>query len=175
MNETTMYGAVTMCSALPMTRGEYNAFRGWTMPPDEQPDEPGYLRSLDEDPSYSTWTPKHIFDRYYKRLLDGVPYGVAMDLLLSRKATEIHHTSWGEGEFVILVDSSKIQSAMGYGFGEYMGEPSFLGSLCKHTNKKELILGWTPTYTEMTQGAWIVHTKLEVENEITQRLNKLTT
>lgn len=175
MSETTLYGAASVCSAVPMTRGEYNAYRGWSMPPDEQPDEPGYLRSLAEDPSYATWTPKHIFDKSFKSLSDGVSYGVAVDLLLSQKGTEIRHTSWHPQEFVMLVDSSKIQSAMGYGFGEYIGEPAFLGSLCKHTSNNELILGWTPTYLEMIKGAWIVRTKFEIEIKITQIQNKCTT
>lgn len=34
---------VRLVDAQPMTRGEYNTLRGWTLPADEDPKDPGYL------------------------------------------------------------------------------------------------------------------------------------
>lgn len=53
--------------ATPMNRGDYNDFRGWSMPPDENGEDPGYLvvynaGTADE---YVSWSPKHIFDEGY--------------------------------------------------------------------------------------------------------------
>lgn len=53
--------------ATPMNRGDYNHARGWSMPPDENGEDPGYLivynaGTADE---YVSWSPKHIFDEGY--------------------------------------------------------------------------------------------------------------
>lgn len=54
-------------NATPMNRGDYNHFRGWAMPPDENGEDPGYLvvynaGTADE---YVSWSPKRIFDEGY--------------------------------------------------------------------------------------------------------------
>lgn len=54
-----------------MTRGEYNEFRGWTTPEDENPEDAGYLiEYLDggkpnhpDHEGYISWSPKDVFDR----------------------------------------------------------------------------------------------------------------
>ena len=56
-----------------MTRGEYNEFRGWTTPEDENPNDAGYLvEYLDggtanhpDFENYISWSPKEVFDRNY--------------------------------------------------------------------------------------------------------------
>lgn len=37
------YLSVSVVNATPMTRQEYNTFRGWTVPSDENPEDEGYL------------------------------------------------------------------------------------------------------------------------------------
>lgn len=53
--------------ATPMSRGEYNDFRGWAMPPDENGEDPGYLVVYNSGTTdeYVSWSPKHIFDEGY--------------------------------------------------------------------------------------------------------------
>lgn len=64
------YGCHKEVHVLPMTRGEYNNVRGWTIPEDENPDDAGYLvvynrGTYDE---YVSWSPKHVFDDGYHPL-----------------------------------------------------------------------------------------------------------
>lgn len=49
--------------AKPMTRGEYNEYRGWTIPADENPADEGYLVKYSD--SYESWSPKEAFDEAY--------------------------------------------------------------------------------------------------------------
>jgi hypothetical protein len=49
--------------AKPMTRGEYNKYRGWQIPADENPDDEGYL--VKHSDSYESWSPKEVFDEAY--------------------------------------------------------------------------------------------------------------
>ena len=53
--------------ATPMSRGEYNDFRGWGMTPDENGEDPGYLVVYNSGTTdeYVSWSPKHIFDEGY--------------------------------------------------------------------------------------------------------------
>ncbi len=56
--------------ATPMTRGVYNAYRGWAMPVGEVAEEPGYLvvYNLGTPDHYESWSPKRIFDTGYVEL-----------------------------------------------------------------------------------------------------------
>ena len=52
--------------AKPMTRGEYNKFRGWTIPKDENPADEGYLVKYSDD--YISWSPKDAFEEAYSEI-----------------------------------------------------------------------------------------------------------
>jgi hypothetical protein len=60
-------------NAKPMTRQEYNEFRGWTLPSNEEGADEGYLveytdggqpNTLDYA-GYVSWSPKAVFERGY--------------------------------------------------------------------------------------------------------------
>lgn len=72
------YIGTKLIEAKPMTRGEYNQYRGWTIPPDENPDDPGYLVKYSD--SYESWSPKDVFDSAYLQVDDNkdLPSGVSI-------------------------------------------------------------------------------------------------
>ncbi len=72
------YIGTKLIEAKPMTRGEYNEYRGWTIPPDENPDDPGYLVKYSD--SYESWSPKDVFDSAYIQVDDNkeLPSGVSI-------------------------------------------------------------------------------------------------
>ena len=49
--------------AKPMTRGDYNKYRGWQIPADENPADEGYLVKYSD--SYESWSPKVAFNEAY--------------------------------------------------------------------------------------------------------------
>ncbi len=52
-----------------MNRGEYNLYRGWENPKNENPEDEGYLiRYLD---GYISWSPKKQFDEEYREYNSG--------------------------------------------------------------------------------------------------------
>lgn len=55
------YLRVHLVQAEPMTRGEYNKFRGWEIPANENPDDPGYLVVYPD--GYRSWCPKASFEK----------------------------------------------------------------------------------------------------------------
>lgn len=65
--------------ASPMTRGEYNAYRGWVLVEGEAPNDAGYLVEYDptvpnspaNDPrhaGYISWSPKDVFEATYSEI-----------------------------------------------------------------------------------------------------------
>ena len=58
------YVGVKLIEAKPMTRGDYNKYRGWIIPEDENPNDEGYLVKYSDD--YVSWSPKGVFDEAYR-------------------------------------------------------------------------------------------------------------
>jgi hypothetical protein len=67
------YIGTKVVNARPMSRGDYVAFRGWTVPANEDPADAGYLveytdkldGNVDGFAGYITWSPGDVFERAY--------------------------------------------------------------------------------------------------------------
>lgn len=72
------YIGCKLIEAEPMTRGDYNAYRGWSIPADEDPHDEGYL-TKDSD-AHISWLPQNIFEKAYMQLDDNpeLPSGVSI-------------------------------------------------------------------------------------------------
>lgn len=63
-------------NAIPMNRQEYNDFRGWKLPEDENGEDEGYLieyvdggrANTPQYNGYVSWSPKDVFERAYKSI-----------------------------------------------------------------------------------------------------------
>lgn len=69
------YIGIKKIKAEPMTRGDYNKFRGCNIPENENPNDNGYIVKYSDD--YISWSPKSVFEEAYdeignKPLLDTV-------------------------------------------------------------------------------------------------------
>ena len=54
--------------AEPMTRGDYNDFKGWNIPAGENPSDEGYKVKYDDN--YVSWSPKQAFEEAYSKIGD---------------------------------------------------------------------------------------------------------
>lgn len=68
MSELTKFKCHKEVHARPMSRGDYNKYRGWTIPENENPLDDGYLVIYAKDSAdhYESWSPKKQFDDGYK-------------------------------------------------------------------------------------------------------------
>lgn len=81
MTPSTLYEGTKRLHATPMTRGEYNAYRGWENPAGENPSDSGYLvEYLDggkandsRHAGYISWSPADVFERTYKPVVTTLP------------------------------------------------------------------------------------------------------
>ncbi|RZO83020.1 MAG: DUF2829 domain-containing protein [Oceanococcus sp.] len=97
-----------LVSAKPMNRAEYNEYRGWELPADENGADEGYLvEYLDggepnhpDHEGYISWSPKPQFDNAYRQTT-GMTFGLALEAL--RKGHKVARTGWnGKGMWIVL-------------------------------------------------------------------------
>lgn len=68
------YVGTKYLSAKPMTRGEYNDYRGWELPVGEQASDEGYLVEYEiggaandsRHANYISWSPRDVFESTYQ-------------------------------------------------------------------------------------------------------------
>lgn len=103
------YIGTKIINAKPMTRGDYNALRGWTVPADENPDDAGYLLEyLDGGKAnvpgftgYVSWSPEDVFVRAYHPTF-AMSFGDAIVALKAGK--KVARAGWnGKGMTLQLV------------------------------------------------------------------------
>ena len=106
-----------MINAVPMTRAEYNDFRGWQLPEDENGEDAGYLveyldggkPNTSQYAGYVSWSPKEQFDKAY-RPTDGMTFGLALEALQQGK--RVARTGWnGVGLWLEYIQASGVDLA----------------------------------------------------------------
>lgn len=145
---------------LPMTRAAYNEYRGWTLPADEDGSDEGYLvEYLDggepnhpDHAGYISWSPKAQADAAY-RPVTAMTFGDALIMLKAGK--RVARAGWnGKGQFVFMIQGSNdIAKLHGYGFGEYLGEPTFRDALFLRTVDNQLV-PWTVSQSDALAEDW---------------------
>lgn len=91
------YVGTKFIEATPMNRGDYNKYRGWIIPADENPADEGYLVKYSD--GYESWSPKKQFEEAYKDCA-GMTFGIALELL--KKGVKVAREGWnGKGMFIV--------------------------------------------------------------------------
>lgn len=102
-----------LVKAIPMTRLEYNAYRGWELPEDEVGSDAGYLVEYQDGGTanhadhvgYISWSPASVFIKSYFDTSEGVDFGAAIALL--KLGHKVARAGWnGKGMFLFLVQGS---------------------------------------------------------------------
>lgn len=102
------YIGTKVINAKPMTRLEYNQFRGWELPADENGADEGYLveyidggaANTAQYAGYVSWSPKAVFERAY-RLTQGMTFGEAVEAM--KAGQKVARTGWnGKGMWIGL-------------------------------------------------------------------------
>ena len=97
------YIGTKMIEAGEMNRGDYNEYRGWTAPADENPEDEGYLVRYSD--GYESWSPKKQFEEAYREC-NCMTFGIALELL--KKGFRVAREGWnGKGMFLLYVPSEK--------------------------------------------------------------------
>lgn len=156
----TFYGTKEI-KAQPMTRGDYNVYRGWQTPANENPSDEGYLVEYVDSPNsnhpdhdgYISWSPKAVFENAYQQS-GGLSFGHA--LFAYQQGRRIAREGWnGKGQFVYMVPAKNYpaQTAAAY---HYFGDMVPYGSYAALKNAQDEVVPWTPSQGDLSAHDWIV-------------------
>lgn len=91
------YIGTKIIKAKPMTRGEYNYYRGWNTPENENPEDNGYL--VEYSDGYQSWSPEKQFKDAYREC-DNMTFGLAIEAM--KHGLKVARSGWnGKGMFVV--------------------------------------------------------------------------
>lgn len=139
--------------ARPMTLGEYNSYRGWPMPDDEDPNAVGYLIEYQDGgkpnhadhKGYISWSPQSQFDKAYLET-DGMTFSMALDA--TRLGYSITRSGWnGAGMWVNLHRSKNPVVLPNYVLNYPEGSKAYPGG-CR--------VAWAPSQTDMVADDWSI-------------------
>jgi hypothetical protein len=147
----------------PMTRGEYNDFRGWTVPDNENPEDEGYLvEYLDggkpNTPHYAgyvSWSPKAQADAAY-RPTEGLTFGLAIEAL--KKGLRVARAGWnGKGMFVYFVPAASYPVQTGAAKAHF-GEGSMVpyNAYLALKGVDDTVSTWVPSVTDCLADDWAI-------------------
>lgn len=168
------YIGTKLIDARPMNRAEYNAYRGWTLPADENGADTGYLvEYLDggqaNDPrhlGYISWSPTAVFERAY-RPVNGMTFGLAIEALKAGK--RVARAGWnGKGMWLSLsCDGTREVPAEGFWsphnaeFARQNGGsakvlPCITMKTVDSTGREAILMGWLASQTDMLSEDWSI-------------------
>jgi hypothetical protein len=145
----------------PMTRGEYNAFRGWELPADENGADDGYLveyrdggkPNTPQYAGYVSWSPKAQADATYRPTED-MSFGLAVEALKIGK--RVARAGWnGKGQFVYLVPPASYPVQTGAAkahFGEGSMVPYNAYMALKGVD--DTVSTWVPSVNDTLADDW---------------------
>ena len=172
MNEIIMkqHIGVKLINAMPMTRAEYNTFRGWQLPGDENGDDEGFLveyvdggkANTEQFKGYVSWSPKDVFERAY-RPVSGISFGLAIEAM--KQGARVARTGWnGKGMWLSLsCDGTREVAAENFWSPhnaeharQIGGKATVLPSITMKTATGEILMGWLASQTDMLADDWCV-------------------
>lgn len=106
------YIGTKIINAKPINRADYNTFRGWELPANENGDDEGYLveytdggkPNVEGYAGYVSWSPKEQFEKAYGAT-DAMNFGLAVEAL--KKGLKVTREGWnGKGLFLYHVPAN---------------------------------------------------------------------
>lgn len=111
----TKYIGVKVINATPMTRAEYNTYRGWQLPADENGNDHGFLveyldggkANMPDRAGYVSWSPADVFQRAYRQC-SGLTFGLAIEAL--KAGQRVARAGWNsKGMWLEHVKAREVQ------------------------------------------------------------------
>lgn len=151
------YIGTKVLNAKPMTRGEYNAFRGWAIPDSEDQNDEGYLveyadggkPNVEGYAGYVSWSPKDVFENSYRAIDAGLSFPDALRCVM-RGGHCIARAGWnGKGMFVALADASKHKFV-----DKRSGEEVPMADFLVMKTAQNVIVPWLASQSDMLAFDW---------------------
>lgn len=158
--------------AAPMNRQEYNDYRGWELPGDENGDDAGYLVEDTNSPSqnhpdhagYISWSPADVFRASYQPVT-GMNFGHALAAL--KDGAKVARAGWnGKGMWIALTPGSAfaaVHAKCGHAAAKRaveLADPDGEIELAPHIDMRAadgvMVVGWLASQTDMLAEDWMI-------------------
>lgn len=167
----TLHIGVKLIKAIPMTREEYNELRGWSVPANENPDDPGFLVEYPDGgkanhpdfSGYISWSPKDVFERAY-RPCNAMTFGLAIEAM--KQGMRVARAGWnGKGMWLSLsggvvgrmVQADQFWSQANHDYAESQGGSAHvLPCITMKTADDKILMGWLASQSDMLAEDWII-------------------
>lgn len=144
------YIGTKQIEARPMTRGDYNIYRGWQIPADEDPADEGYL--VRHSDVYESWSPKAQFEEAY-RPCNNLTFGIAIEMI--KRGFKVARKGWnGKKQYIQLATAISYKSMDGDVVNcehESIGNKAiaFVGT-------SGVQMGWLASQADMLAEDWVI-------------------
>lgn len=144
------YVGTKQIEARPMTRGEYNIYRGWQIPVDEDPNDKGYLVKYSD--GYESWSPEKQFEEAY-RPCNNLTFGIAIEMI--KRGFKVARKGWnGKKQYIQLATAISYKSMDGDVVNcehESIGNKAiaFVGT-------SGVQMGWLASQADMLAEDWVI-------------------
>ena len=150
-------------TATPMTRANYNKYRGWELPANEDGTDEGYLVEYTNSDKgndsrhagYISWSPKAQFEGAYRETA-GLTFGLALEML--KKGAKVARAGWnGKGLFVYYVPPASYPVQTGAAKSHF-GEGSMVpyNAYMAIKNVDDTVSTWVPSVNDCLSEDWVV-------------------
>lgn len=157
------YLGTKLVLAQPMTRQEYNDYRGWALPENEEGSDEGMLvEYVDGGPGndprhvgYISWSPLEVFNNSY-RVNDGLTFGEALNAIKVGK--KVTRKAWiGTGMFVYYVPPAEYPVQTGAA-ASHFGEGSMVpyAGYMALKNHYDRVSVWHPSTGDYLGEDWSI-------------------
>ncbi|OFA33294.1 hypothetical protein BAE46_00870 [Glaciecola punicea] len=157
-----LFTGTKLVKARTMNRGQYNTYRGWDIPKDENPNDEGYLveyintgkSNHPNHEGYVSWSPLDVFNEAYNNISTGIPFGSALELL--EQGSKLARSGWnGKNMFVYHVPAAtyptktqvaKTEFGLHVDYGAYLAIKTVQG----------VVNTWVPSISDILAKDWVV-------------------
>jgi len=159
----TYIGTKIVKASLPMNRLEYNLYRGWDLPKDENGLDEGYLIEYTDGGTpndsrhagYISWSPKEQFDNAY-RTTEGMPFGLAVEAM--KKGLKVARAGWnGAGMFTYYVPAASYPAQTGAA-KSFFGDDGLVPYRAYMALKTVdgTVAAWAPSGSDCLADDWLI-------------------
>ena len=144
------YIGTKLVNAKTMNRGEYNRYRGWQIPADENPEDEGYFVKYSD--GYESWSPAKQFEEAYCEC-NNMTFGLAIEAM--KQGKRVSRAGWnGKKQYIELATRiSYVNSA-----GEVVScEHNAIGNKAiAFVGTSGVQMGWLASQADMLAEDWTI-------------------
>lgn len=158
------YIGTKMIQARTMTRAEYNDYRGWQLPDNENGNDSGYLVEYQDGgkpndirhKGYISWSPREQFENAYRET-SGLTFGHALEAL--KRGDKVQRKGWEIfGQLFVYMVSADRYPAKAKVAKDYWGDGCHVPyeAYFAIVSPKETVSTWVPTIGDALAEDWLI-------------------